>query len=130
VRQGSEVLEAAAKTAHMSMEDKFSIGMDKMSLPWDPAIPDYGKSDTSRTSDELYSFLKSKGYGYVVTESYCIRRCADGKAAAGGNMPEALSSCSADFTAFLRGMTMVDSGFKRIYYDEGGAVFKVTETFH
>jgi hypothetical protein len=108
----------------LCMDDKYSIGMDKMSLPWDPEVVAYRKAEKLGTPEELLSFLRSKGYEYVITESYCIKRCVDERVDAGGNQSQALENCSAEFTTFLRGIVL-DSRFSRIYYDDKGAVFKI-----
>ena len=58
-------------------DDKYAIGMDKMSFPWDSAVAGSRKDPVNSDPAELHALLKGKGYRLALFDTYCVRRCMD-----------------------------------------------------
>jgi len=52
--------------------DRFVIGFDFLSLPWDEEVVNFRKNLTMHTSQELYTLLKKKNYKYLIIDVGCM----------------------------------------------------------
>ncbi|MFH0862779.1 MAG: glycosyltransferase family 39 protein [Candidatus Altiarchaeota archaeon] len=57
------------------LPDKFVIGLDRSSLPWDKEIVDSRKIGYDIDPKKLHTLLKSRGYEWALFDSSCIRHC-------------------------------------------------------
>jgi hypothetical protein len=110
----------------LCLDDKFVIGMDKLSLPWEPDVVGFRHMVLVKTPRELNNFLKLKGYEYTIIESYCVEKCVkDVLGSSNDRIPKAVRDrCVQDLAVFLRGMMDYD-GFERVYADNKTGMFKV-----
>ncbi|MEW6529027.1 MAG: hypothetical protein AB1391_04005 [Candidatus Micrarchaeota archaeon] len=53
--------------------DSKIAGFDKLSEPWDSQYKEFKKSAFNRSSDEVYTFLKSRGYSYLIIDVSCVK---------------------------------------------------------
>ncbi len=65
-------LPANSKVYALGVSQVTPIGYDMVSFIWDKEVEDYYKKDISRSIDDIYKFLKSKGYEYILIDSPSI----------------------------------------------------------
>jgi len=101
----------------LCMDDKYVLGMDKMSPPWDPEVTGFRDGIMEKSQDELNAFLAKNGYEYAIFDAYCYTRCAAKKDS---------ETCKAEFAAYTKDL-MKNPKLKRIYKDEKTGMFKVVQ---
>jgi hypothetical protein len=100
----------------LCMGDRYVIGMDKMARPWDAKDIGFRNNLLDRKPEEMHSFLKAEGYGFMLFESYCIKKCAGGS--------RTLEGCLDDYSLLLRGIGS-HPGFSRVYADPAVGMFRI-----
>jgi hypothetical protein len=75
----------------LCMGDNAVIGMDKLSLAWDNDVLNFRQNAMSKSPSEIYNFLKSKGYEYLILDLYCIKKCSSDQ-----NNVRSMDACTAD----------------------------------
>jgi hypothetical protein len=51
-----------------------ALAFDKFAEPWDPAYVAFKSTAFNQSVDKLNSWLKSRGYGYMTMDSYCVNK--------------------------------------------------------
>jgi hypothetical protein len=59
------------------MQDKYVMGVDKMSYPWDKAIVASREKPVDVNPEALYELLKGRRYRLAVFDYHCVTRCMD-----------------------------------------------------
>jgi len=95
-----DMLPPETKVFPMCMPDSSIIGLDKLSFPWDGDVVSFRDSVAGKSPAEIHSFLKEKGYGYVILDISCVFNCVE----AGGNS----DACISKVNEIAKGMS--DSG--------------------
>ncbi len=111
------------------LDDKFVVGMDKISDSWDPEVVEFRKNIIERKASELHSLLKKKRYEYTILESYCGKRCVKDLVKERPNLTkqetmQLRSQCISQFSVFIQDL-MSYNGFEKIYSDNKTGIFKV-----
>ncbi|MFH1721943.1 MAG: hypothetical protein ABH950_04995 [Candidatus Altiarchaeota archaeon] len=52
--------------------DPVLIGVDFISYPWDDEVMDFRADFKEKSVDEIYTFLKGKGYQYIFLDGFCM----------------------------------------------------------
>ncbi|MFH1403343.1 MAG: glycosyltransferase family 39 protein [Candidatus Altiarchaeota archaeon] len=111
----------------LCLKDKYVMGMDKMSLPWDKEAVEFRDTAFARTSQETHNFLKSNGFQYFLIDSYCIKKCVDYNLPKGSDNTKhkyVEAECTKEYASYINSI-MNDAGFKRIYAGRKIGVFIV-----
>jgi hypothetical protein len=63
------------RVTSLCRDDEKAIGMDMMSTKqWDPSQREFLKISLNKTAEEIYEFVKEKGYEYAIIDSSCVER--------------------------------------------------------
>ncbi|MDD5111951.1 MAG: hypothetical protein PHG85_05355 [Candidatus Altiarchaeota archaeon] len=68
-------LPANAMVYPMCLGDRSVIGLDKMSIAWDKEVLSFRDGILDRTPEDIYRFLKGKGYEYAILDVSCLVAC-------------------------------------------------------
>ncbi len=101
----------------LCVEDKFVVGMDKLSAPWKPEITGFRDGALYKSAGDIHSFLDEWGFQYATADIHCIKKCVDA-----GGAPE---DCYAALIGLLRDMRR-HPGLTLEYRDNSTGVFSVS----
>jgi len=99
------------------MQDAFVIGFDKLSFPWDKEVIDFRNSTFNKSAYEVFSWLKSKNYEYIIFDTSCITDCTNKQE---GNV----DFCADRLNKFLNA-TKNSNLFSLAYSTKGFILFRV-----
>lgn len=100
----------------LCLDDKFVVGMDKLSPAWEPGIADFREGILEKDTDEIYGFLKRNGYRFAIADVYCVEKCVG----SGTDLDE----CIERFDSFADGLK-AHPALKLSYNDEKSGLFTV-----
>ncbi|MFC2163343.1 hypothetical protein ACFLRF_06655 [Candidatus Altiarchaeota archaeon] len=115
----------------LCMEDKYVIGMDKMSLPWDRNTVIFRHSSDKLNPSQLTKFLRTYDYEYLMIESYCVEQCVTDTMkyhAETVSKSRARDQCIQNLASFL-GELVVHNVYERRYTDNKTGLFFIQHNY-
>jgi hypothetical protein len=100
------------------LDDKFMIGLDRLSLPWDAEVVNSRKRGFNIDPAKLHTLLRSRGYDWAMFDASCLKQCID-------STNHTVKECNRMFAEKLKGLE--DSKLFRLAWKTNSTItFKVT----
>jgi hypothetical protein len=101
----------------LCLGDKYVLGLDKMSLPWEPEVVEFREGVCQKNASEVHGFLNRWGYEYAIYDVFCVKECisetSDGE------------ECIRESDAFVKGLRS-HPGFELVVGNDKAGLFKVS----